>query len=137
MRRAALCAGLLSASRGRFKTEKDAIAAYTLLRDAGGDVNAATKAGETALHSAALRGWNGLVKLLVADGVHLDAAARTGLTPLDFAMGRYQPGFLEPKPRPREDTAALLKELGATVEHTNLPPWPGISTPTITASIPE
>src|SRR4029077_15516439 len=34
-------------TRGRFKTEADAIAAYKLLRDAGSDVHAATKAGET------------------------------------------------------------------------------------------
>jgi ankyrin repeat protein len=126
-----------STTRGRFKTEKDAIAAVELLKAAGADINAATKAGETVLHSSALRGWSELTKLLVASGADPNAAAKSGLTPLDFAMGRYQPGFLEPKPRPREDTAAVLRQLGATVEHTNLPPWPGIPTPTITASVPE
>ena len=126
-----------STTRGRFKTEKDAIAAFELLKAAGGDVHAATKAGETALHSAALRGWTDLVKVLVASGANPNATAKSGLTPLDFAMGRYQPGFLEPKPRPRDDTAAALRQLGATLEHTNLPPWPGIPTPTITAAVPE
>ena len=124
-------------TRGRLRTEKDAIAAVEMLKAAGADVHASTNAGETALHSAALRGWNDMVKLLAASGADPNAAAKTGLTPIDFAMGRYQPGFLEPKPRPREDTAALLKQLGATVEHTNLPPWPGIPTPTITAVVPD
>jgi hypothetical protein len=52
-------------------------------------------------------------------------------------MARYQPGFLEPKPNPHAETAALLKQLGATAEHTHLPPWPGVPTPTITAQVPE
>jgi ankyrin repeat protein len=100
-------------------------------------VNAVPKSGETALHTASLRGWNELVKTLVAYGAHLDASAKTGLTPIDFAMARFQPGFLEPKPRPHEDTAAVLRQLGATAEHTHLPPWPGVPTPTITAQVPE
>ena len=113
------------------------MAAYQLLRDAGADVHAATKAGETSLHAAALRGWNDLVRLLAADGAALDSPAGSGLTPLDFALGRYQPGFLEPKPAPHEDTAALLRQLGARQEHPDLPPWPGTSTPRITAAVPE
>ncbi len=127
----------VGATRGRFKTEKDALAAVQILKEAGANVNAANKAGETALHGAALRGWNDVVKLLAQSGANVDAPAKTGLTPLDFAMGRFQPGFLEPKPKVFDTTAALLKELGAKVEHPNLPPWPGVPTPTITAAVPE
>jgi uncharacterized protein len=122
---------------GHVLSEQETITAIRLLTDAGANVNAVPKSGETALHSAALRGWNDLVKVLVADGAQLDVPARTSLTPIDFAMARYQPGFLEPKPSPHAETAALLKQLGATAEHTHLPPWPGVPTPTITAQVPE
>jgi len=124
-------------TRGRYRTERDALEATRVLIEAGANVNAARTNGETALHGAALRGWNDVVKLLAAHGAQLDAQAKTGLTPIDFAMGRYQPGFLEPKPKEHPKTAALLKELGAKLEHPNLPPWPGVPTPTITASVPE
>ena len=124
-------------ANGAIVTEQQTIDAIRLLEAAGADVNAVPKSGETALHSAAIRGWNELVRTLVSYGAKLDTPAKTGLTPIDFAMGRFQPGFLETKPRPHEDTAALLKQLGATAEHTDLPPWPGIPTPTITAQVPE
>jgi ankyrin repeat protein len=122
---------------GHVLSEQETITAIRVLTGAGANVNAVPKSGETALHSAALRGWNDLVKVLVADGAQLDVPARTSLTPIDFAMARYQPGFLEPKPSPHVETATLLKQLGATVEHTHLPPWPGVPTPTITAQVPE
>lgn len=128
----------MPATRGRFRTEAEALETAKLLQQAGANVNAATHSGETALHSAALRGWSDMVTYLAQQpGVQLDAEARTGLTPLDFAMGRYQPGFLEPKPVPFTATAAVLRKLGAREEHVNLPPWPGVPTPTITAQIPQ
>jgi ankyrin repeat protein len=126
----------MPATRGRFRTETQAIETAKRLQAAGANVNAATNSGETALHSAGLRGWSEMVSYLVQCGVNLDAAARSGLTPLDYAMGRYQPGFLEPKPVPFTATAAELRKLGAHAEHTDLPPWPGVPTPTITAQVP-
>jgi ankyrin repeat protein len=127
----------MPATRGRFRTEAQAIETAKLLQAAGANVNAATSSGETALHSAALRGWSDMVTYLAQNGVKLDAEARSGLTPLDYAMGRYQPGFLEPKPVPFTATAAVLRKLGAQEEHPNLPPWAGVPTPTITAQIPQ
>lgn len=131
-------------------TEQEAIDTVRVLKEAGADVNAAThdgipppagaptQAGETALHTAAMRGWNELVKVLVGYGAKLDAqAVQAQLTPVDFALGRFQPGFLETKPVPHPDTAALLKQLGAKEEHPNLPPWPGVPTPNITAQVPN
>jgi ankyrin repeat protein len=130
-------------------TEQETIEAISLLKEAGADVNSTThdgiappagapsQAGETALHTAALRGWNELVKLLAGYGAKLDAeAVQARLTPIDFAMGRFQAGFLETKPVPHPDTAALLKQLGAVEEHPSLPPWPGVPTPNITAQVP-
>jgi uncharacterized protein len=127
----------MPATRGRFRTEAQAIETAKLLQASGANVNAATRSGETALHGAGLRGWSDMVSYLAQCGVNLDAEARSGLTPLDYAMGRYQPGFLEPKPIPFTATAAVLRKLGAHEEHTNLPPWPGVPTPTITAQVPQ
>ena len=38
---------------------------------------------------------------------------------------------------PKLETFALLKSLGAKVDHPNLPPWPAASTPRITAWVPS
>ncbi len=124
-------------TRGAFYTEDQALQVYTLLRAAGADVRARTHFNETALHSAALRGWNEVVKRLVADGAEVDAADRNSLTPLDFAMGRIPKEFNAVVAVPRPDTVALLRSLGAKVEHPDLPPWPAASTPSITSWIPS
>jgi len=124
-------------TRGATYTEDEALEVYALLRAAGAEVNARTNLNETALHDAALRGWHRIIRKLVEDGAELDALDRNGLTPLDFAMVRIPKGFNEVHPQPREDTAALLKSLGATLEHPDLPPWPAAGTPKITARVPS
>jgi len=123
-------------TRGAFYDESQALQVYALLRAAGADVNAHTHFNETPLHSAALRGWNQIIKRLVADGAKLDAADGNGLTPLDFAMGRIPKAFNAIQAEPKTETVALLRSLGAHVEHPDLPPWPAASTPRITAWIP-
>jgi ankyrin repeat protein len=124
-------------TRGAFYTEDQAIQVYGLLRGAGADVNAHTHFNETPLHSAALRGWNVIVKRLVADGAALDARDNNGLTPIDFAMGRFPKEFNAVLPTVRNDTADLLKSLGAKVENPSPPAWPVPSTPRITAWLPS
>jgi ankyrin repeat protein len=123
-------------TRGAFYTEEEALQVYALLRAAGANVNARTHFDETPLHSAALRGWNRIVKKLVADGAELDAADHNGLTPLDFAMGRIPKAFNAIQAEPKIETVALLRSLGAHLEHPGLPPWPAASTPRITAWLP-
>ena len=114
------------------------LAVVRVLKAAGADVNATSKSGETALHGAALRGWNELVALLVAEGARVDAMATAKeLTPLDYAMGRYQPRYLEPPPKPNQKTVDLLKSLGASLEHPDLPPQPPLSTPRFSGTVPE
>ena len=125
-----------SPSRGAFYTEEQALEVYALLRAAGADVNARTRFNETAVHSAALRGWNQLVKKLAADGAELDVEDGHGLTPIDFAMGRIPKGFNERNPEVRTETAALLKSLGAKVEHPDMPKFPAALTPKIYAWVP-
>jgi ankyrin repeat protein len=126
-----------SPTRGAFYNEQEALQVYALLHAAGADVNAHTHFDETPLHSAALRGWNEIVKQLVVDGAKVDAADRNGLTPLDFAMGRIPKAFNAILAEPKLETATLLKSLGAKVEHPDLPVWPAASTPRITAWVPS
>jgi len=124
-------------TRGRNKTEEQALEAVRLLRAAGADVNTRDTRGMTAVHSAAFRGWNAMLKELAADGANLDARESDRLTPLDYALGRSRVGFLQTKPPVRAETAALLRELGAKEEDPNLPPWPGVGTPGLRAIVPR
>ncbi|MEQ1757277.1 MAG: ankyrin repeat domain-containing protein [Vicinamibacterales bacterium] len=101
-----------SDTRGRYKTQKDAVEAVTLLLDAGADVNAADNQGRTALHGAAFWGFNDLVRTLVARGARVDAKDRQGRTPVDSAMGRAGGnGFGGNRIDVHADTAALLEQL--------------------------
>jgi len=97
-------------TRGRYKTDEQAAECVQLLRQAGANVNAKTPTGLTALHSAAQHGWDGTVKVLVADGAELQAADNRGLHPIDYAAGRYERAFLEPQPPRRESTITLLTQ---------------------------
>lgn len=76
-------------TRGRFKTEADALMALQLLLTAGADVNRQDKLGLTALHGAAFQGWNEVIRLLVEHGADLHATDSQGMKPVDAAMGRY------------------------------------------------
>ena len=98
-------------------SEADALAAVTLLLDAGVDVHAADEAGNTALHGAANRGANSVVELLLAHGARLDAANGRGWLPVTIAQGPID--TIEPFP----ETYALLRErsLAAGVD---VPPCP-------------
>ena len=77
-------------TRGRFKTEGEAIEAARALLEGGADINTRDRLGQTALHGAAFRGWTGLVKFLAAEGADLSAQDNNGHTPLDAAMGRMR-----------------------------------------------
>lgn len=101
--------------RGRFRNEQLCIESAKLILAAGGDINAARDNGQTALHGAALWGWNEFVKLLASNGANLQAKDKAGLTALDIAMGKSggtgRQGLSRGEPRP--ETAALLQELMA------------------------
>jgi ankyrin repeat protein len=96
-------------TRGRYKTDAQAVACMALLKDAGADVNRADVQGLTALHSAASLGWDNTVKALVADGANLEPLDKNGLTPIDYAVGRHPRAFLEPEHTKKESTVTLLK----------------------------
>jgi uncharacterized protein len=93
----------------------------------GGDVRAASQAGDTALHVAAALGHDTVVQLLVERGADLNVRNTRGITPLAAAMfgsvaGRNRGaapagadllGFEPPIELAHPTTVALLKKLGA------------------------
>jgi ankyrin repeat protein len=99
---------------GRRKTEADAIEAIKICLDAGVDINASDGRGQTALHGAAIQGFDQVVKFLADRGAKLDVKDNRGLTPLDAAMGRAGGfGFGGTTGNPHPTTTALLKDLMA------------------------
>ena len=93
----------------------------------GGDVNATSRTGDTALHVAAALGYDTVVQLLVEKGASVNVRNARGITPLAAAMfgsiaGRARAsapagadllGFEPPIELAHPDTVALLKKLGA------------------------
>jgi ankyrin repeat protein len=67
----------------------------------------------TALHGAAMKGFDPIVEFLVAHGADLYAKDANGRTALDLALGDYNEPFLRQKAEPHTETAALLKTLMA------------------------
>jgi ankyrin repeat protein len=89
-------------------TEAESLEAVTLALELGGDVNAVDASGETALHGAAYRGSNAVVRFLVDRGARLNVKNARGWTPLTIAEGVYASNF-----NTFPATAALLRTLGA------------------------
>ena len=105
-------------------TNEEALAAFTLLLDLGGDILAADAGGETPLHGAAERGANEVVQLLVDRGADLEAVNERGWTPLTIAEGvvrgvvfKQQPHTASPaapadgSPRDQHDGSRRLPRL--------------------------
>ncbi len=96
-------------TRGRFKTDAQALEAVRLLKAAGGEINKQSANGTTALHAAASHGWNETLEYLVTEGAQLEVFDEKGLAPIDYAAGKYEREFLEPEHPRREDTMARLR----------------------------
>src|SRR5579875_800029 len=90
-------------------SESDALEGLKVLAALGVDWNQHNARGETALHGAAGRGADSIVNYLVANGGHLDAKTKLGLTPLDYAMGK---NVVSQLPVPHDSTVALIRKLG-------------------------
>ena len=67
--------------------------------------------GRTALHGAAQKGWNEMVRLLVESGAAVQPVDASGRTPRNMAMGNYELAITEARPDPLVETVALLEEL--------------------------
>lgn len=110
-----LAAGLGTSEQdttGRFKNETDAIRTIDIMLEHGFDVNATDRGGRTALHGAALQGYDEVVAALVERGADLALADEDGFTPLDTARGLAGGfGFTGGEGRVHESTVALIEQL--------------------------
>ncbi|HEU4620070.1 MAG TPA: ankyrin repeat domain-containing protein [Gammaproteobacteria bacterium] len=98
-------------TRGKFRTEPEALAAAKVLAEARANLNARDARGRTALHAAAGQGYGDIVRWLVAQGADPKAADADGATPIDAALGklagRGRGGAAHP------EIAELLRQLAA------------------------
>ena len=79
-----------------------------LCYDLGLDVNAVNSMGLTAVHGAANRGSDDIIRFLASKGAKLDVKDKEGRTPMVWAEGV----FLATHPaKPKPSSIALLKEL--------------------------
>jgi uncharacterized protein len=102
---------------GRFRSEDDVIKAIDIFLAKGLDINAADRSGHTALHGAALQGFDKVVAALVDRGADLTLKDRNGYTPLDTAKGLAGGfGFTGGEGRYHESTVALIQGLLETTE---------------------
>jgi ankyrin repeat protein len=90
-------------------SNEEAFEAVKLCYQLGNDVNAVDGNGDTALHGAAHRGSNEIVKFLVEKGAKLDVVNVLGWTPWIVADGVLYPNTYNR----RLETAELLARLGA------------------------
>jgi uncharacterized protein len=106
--------GLSVLDGGKIEPESrvaDAVSAAIAL---GADVNAQSQTGDTALHAAALLGYDSVVQQLAAAGARLDAKNARGLTALGQLDGKIGAGLRSPdrvNRGPRESTVELLRKL--------------------------
>ena len=90
------------------RSDAEYLEAATLCLEKGNDVNAVNSQGFTAIHGAANRGFDAMIKLLAERGAKLDVKDKQGRTPMTFAEGV----FLAVQPPVRKPaTIALLEQL--------------------------
>jgi ankyrin repeat protein len=82
-----------------------------MVEELGMDVNVRDHEGNTAIHHAASRGDNEMIRYLVAKGADPKAVNREGQTTVDMANGPVQ------RTQPYPETIKLLESLGAKNNH--------------------
>ncbi len=99
-------------TRGRFKTDEQAAECVRVLIEGGVDVNQAQdRTRQTALHSAAQRGWVHTVQVLADKGADLEFTDSRGMRAFDMVTGRTEQRGGEPPAGPQKDTLDLLHSL--------------------------
>ena len=114
---------------GKVEPESQVLETVQMAVKLGADLNAASQTGDTALHSAAIAGYDSVVEFLAGHGAEINAKNNRGLTPLAALKGlgrggaRGRPALADPTgadltgefPRAigHPTTEALLRKLGA------------------------
>jgi ankyrin repeat protein len=90
------------------RSDAEYLEAAKLCIEKGNDINATNSQGFTAMHGAANRGFDAMIRLLAENGAKLTEKDKQGRTPMTFAEGV----FLAVHPPVRKtSTIALLEEL--------------------------
>lgn len=112
-------------------THEEALAAVRLAFEAGGDVNAIDKEGETALHGAVYRGGAiPVIQFLIDKGARLDVVNKKGWTPLTAADGvEYTPAVLKRYPEAAALLRRTMRERGLPVPDSTQPGATGAGGP--------
>lgn len=98
-------------------TKEDAFEAVKLAWALAPDlVNAADDEGETALHGAAFRGAEQVVKFLIDKGARLDAKTNLGWTPLTVAHGILYNGDIRGQPQLAQLLIEEMEKRGLPIE---------------------
>ena len=95
----------------RGRRSPGAEAAVNVLLDAGADINAVNEADFNALHGAAMRGLDEVLKILVDRGANINARDYRGRTAYRLAEGSKQSFQFQAYP----ETAQFIKGLGADI----------------------
>jgi ankyrin repeat protein len=100
-------------TRGRYKTESDALESVKLLLGAGANLAIRDRSGQTSLHGAASWGWNSVVTTLVEHKIDLHAKDSRGRTAVDLTRGEASTSGRAAGSQARPETEALLRRLMA------------------------
>jgi len=116
--------------------ERQALELIRVFYEAGTDVNVVALVhhmqevrGGSALHYAVRKRYKEVIKQLAAYGIDMDARDQDGLTALDYTQSRGFMPFMALQTPIYEEEAALLRELGATLEVSEEPVWPVLGPP--------
>jgi len=116
--------------------EPRALELIRIFYEAGTDVNVVALVnhmqevrGGSALHYAVRKRYKEVIKQLAGYGIDMNAKDQDGLTALDYTQSRGFMPFMALQTPLYKEEAALLRELGATVEVSKDPVWPVLGPP--------
>jgi ankyrin repeat protein len=119
-------ASLALDTRGRYRTQEQAVQAVEMLLAAGASLDDRDRNGQTALHGAAAWGWNDMVNTLAARGVDLQAKDAQGRTAADIARGSST-GSGRAGNQSHPETEALLRQLMGNARSPASPPTAAVT----------
>ncbi len=109
--------GLSVLDGGTVEDESRVVETIAVALSSGADLNAANSAGDTAVHAAALLGYDRVIRQLADAGATLSVKNARGQTPLSEIAGKPATALRSPDRTsrgPRQSTVDLLRALGGT-----------------------